>query len=190
MPPGLTLSGAGVLSGTATSGGGGSYPNITVAASNGVSPAAQQVFSLEVVTRASNYMAGYGLSGEAAALQYDYDRDGIANLAEYAFSLDPTSPGTAALPAAQRKNYAGTDYLSLTFTQSAFATDLTYAVEASADLRTWTNIATSSGGALTTGPGFVSESGSGSAISVEVRDNVPMSGGTAGRFLRVKISSP
>ncbi len=187
LPPGLALSPSGVLSGTATNAG--SYRNITVTATNGVSPAAQQLFSLEVVTRASNYMAAHGLSGDDAALSYDYDKDGIANVAEYAFGLNPASASTAGLPIAGRKNYAGTDYLSLTFTRSAFATDLTYLVEASSDLEAWTEIARSAGGAATTGPGFVSESGSGSAISVEVRDTVPMSG-TAARFMRVKISAP
>src|SRR5205085_4644178 len=63
LPAGISLSSSGVLSGTATAAGTGSFPNITIAATNGNAPDAQQMFSLNAVTRAANYLSSYGLTG-------------------------------------------------------------------------------------------------------------------------------
>jgi hypothetical protein len=191
LPPGLTLSSAGVLSGTATSAVTGNFPNITVTASNGNLPNAQQMFSLSAVTRAANYLTGFGLSGGNAAYNFDYDLDGISNLLEYALNLDPTVANLAGLPVATIKNYSGTNYLSMTFTRSSVATDLTYTVQGSSDLINWSDLASSVGGAPTAGAGFVGETDAAPLISVEVRDTVP-SDGTPGlkRFLRLKVTAP
>ena len=116
LPPGITLSAGGVLSGTATSAGNGNFPNITVTASNGNLPNAQQTFSLAAVTRAANYLSSYGLTGGHAALLFDYDFDGILNLMEYALQQDPTAASVTGLPVVVIKNYSGTNYLSMTFT--------------------------------------------------------------------------
>ena len=191
LPPGLTLSSGGVLSGTATSAGSGNFPNITVTASNGTLPDAQQTFSLSAVTRVANYLGSFGLSGGNAALTFDYDLDGISNLMEYALGLNPTVANPAGLPIATIKNYSGTNYLSMTFTRSSVATDLTYTVQGSSDLINWSDLASSVGGAPTTGAGFVSETGAAPLITVEVRDTVP-SNGTPGlkRFMRLKVTAP
>ena len=191
LPPGLTLSSGGVLSGTATSAGSGNFPNITVTAGNGTLPDAQQTFSLAAVTRVANYLASFGLSGGNGALTFDYDLDGISNLMEYALGLNPTVANPAGLPIAIIKNYSGTNYLSMTFTRSSVATDLTYTVQGSSDLINWSDLASSVGGAPTTGVGFVSETGAAPLITVEVRDTVP-SNGTPGlkRFMRLKVTAP
>ncbi len=82
-------------------------------------------------------------------------------------------------------------YLSLTFARSSVATDLTYIVEASGDLQTWTPIASSIHGAATTGPGFVSETGATPLFNVEVRDVVPVDPVTGPqRFLRLRVTTP
>jgi hypothetical protein len=191
LPPGLTLSSGGVLSGTATSAVSGNFPNITVTASNGTPPDAQQTFSLAAVTQVANYLASFGLTGSNAALTFDYDFDGISNLMEYALGLDPTVANPAGLPIATIKNYSGTNYLSMTFTRSSVATDLTYTVQGSSNLINWSDLASSVGGAPTTGAGFVSETGAAPLITVEVRDTVP-SDGTPGlkRFMRLKVTAP
>jgi hypothetical protein len=162
-----------------------------VTASNGTLPNAQQTFSLSVVTRVVNYLSGFGLSGGNAAYTFDYDLDGISNLLEYALNLNPTVANPAGLPVAAIKNYSGTNYLSLTFTRSSVATDLTYTVQGSSDLNNWSDLASSTGGAPTIGAGFVSETGAAPLITVEVRDTVP-SDGTPGlkRFMRLKVTAP
>ena len=191
LPPGLNLSAAGVLSGTATSGGTGSFSNITVTASNAIAPDAMQTFALNVVTIAPNYLAGFGLTGSDAVLTFDYDGDGIANLLEYGLGLDPTTASLTGLPIVTLKDYSGTQYLSMTFNRSSLATDITYIVQGSSDLVSWTDLGTSTAGGVTTGSGFVGEAGSAPAFNVEVRDTVPYDGNPATkRYLRLKITSP
>src|SRR4029077_11978368 len=103
---------AGVLAGTATSGGTGTFPNITITASNGVAPDATQAFTLTTVTVEGNYIASFGLGGTNADPSFDYDLDDLANLMEYALGLDPTTANVAGLPSVTVKNYGGTNYLS------------------------------------------------------------------------------
>ncbi|MBS0660542.1 MAG: S8 family serine peptidase [Verrucomicrobia bacterium] len=191
LPPGLSLSRSGVLNGTATSGGSGSWPGITVTASNGNAPAATQTFSLTTVTRSANYFAAYGLSGGNAAPGFDFDLDGLSNLLEYAFALDPSVVSATPVDT-QVRNYGGTNYLSVRFPRSTLATDLTYIVEVAADLGVdpivWTELARSTAGGATTGAGFVSETGSAPQMTVEVRDTVPVpTVGQPRRFLRVRV---
>jgi subtilisin-like proprotein convertase family protein len=192
LPSGLSLSPDGVLSGTAKSGGTGSFPNITVMATNGISPDAMQTFSLTTATHADNYIESFGLTGGDAALTYDYDHDGLTNLMEYALGLDPTVPSVLGLPVVTLKDYSGTKYLSMTFYRSSLAIDLTYTVQASSDLFSWTDVGTSIHGAPTTGLGFVSETGVAPNFNVEVRDIVPFDLNSPGqtRFMRLKVTSP
>ena len=192
LPPGLSLSLGGVLSGTANSGGNGVFSNITVTATNGVSPNATQIFDLAMATRAANYIASFGLTGGDAALNNDYDHDGLNNLLEYALGLDPTLGSIVGLPTVTLKDYSGTKYLSMTFYRSSLATDLSYIVQGSSDLNSWTDLAASVGGATTSGLGFVAETGTAPNFMVEVRDTVPYdpNNPTQTRFLRLKITSP
>lgn len=191
LPPGLNLSASGVLSGTPTFAGNGSFPNITVTATNGNAPAAQQTFSLAAVTRAANYLGGYGLTGGNAGFTFDYDGDGGGNGLEYALRSDPTVASRAGLPVVTLKDFAGTKYLSVTFTRSSVATDLTYIVQGSSDLIQWTDLASSVGGAAMGGPGLVTDTGPAPVFTVEVRDTVPHSqAGGVKRFLRLKVTSP
>ncbi|MBS0661021.1 MAG: hypothetical protein JSR82_22605 [Verrucomicrobia bacterium] len=190
LPPGITLDPNGLLSGTPTSAGSGIFPGLLVRASN-ASGSATQEFTLNVRTVAANYLAGFGLSGGNAAVTADPNGDGVANLLAYALGLSPVSGSANLLPTAAIKSYAGVPYVYLTFNRSSVATDLTYRVEASADLQTWTTIATSAAGAPTTGAGFVSETGTAPTFTVEVRDTQPVDPVTgARRFLRLQVSTP
>ena len=190
LPQGLGLSSAGVLSGTATSGGTGSFPGIMVTASNGVPPNATQTFALTAATQAANYLASFGLTGSNAALNFDYDGDGLTNLLEYALNLNPTVASVSGLPVVTLKDYNGTKYLSMKFTRSSLATDLTYIVQGSSDLNGWTDLGTSTAGGTTSGIGFVAETGSAPIFTVEVRDTVPYNpNGMVKRFLRLKVTS-
>jgi subtilisin-like proprotein convertase family protein len=189
LPTGLSLSTAGLISGTATNGGTGTFANLMVTANNGISPNATQTFTLNTVTREGNYIASFGLSGTNADPSFDYDLDDLANLMEYALGLDPTTANVAGLPSVTIKNYGGTNYLSIMFHRSSLATDITYIVQVSGDMVTWTDVATSAGGAVTSGTGFVAETGSAPDFIVEARDTVPYNGATA-RFIRLKVTMP
>lgn len=190
LPAGLSLSPAGVLSGVVNAGAGVSS-NITVAADNGNPPEAQATFSLTTVTRADTWLSSFGLSGPNAALLYDYDRDGLSNLVEYGLGLNPTVAGVSGLPVVSIQKYGNSNYVSMTFSRSTAATDLTYTVQASSDLVTWTDLASSVGGGPASGPGFVQETGLPPNVSVEVHDTVAFESAPGGRrFIRLKISSP
>ncbi len=106
-------------------------------------------------------------SGDAADFA-DPDQDGLPNLLEYALNSSPTSAADAPYPAA---HVAGSR-LHLTFLRAR--NDVTYIVEASSDLSSWTTIATN--------PGAVSLD-----TAVTVADLVALSDHPR-RFLRLRVS--
>lgn len=115
----------------------------------------------------------------------DYDGDGIPNLMEYALNGDPTVASTTILPAVGQSSGA----LQFSFTRIA-PTDVTYIVEASNDLVTWTPLATlASGGSSWTGSATVNETGTGSTRSVTVTDTTQISS-VAHRYLRLRVTNP
>ena len=67
----------------------------------------------------------------------DYDRDGISNLLEYAFGLDPQSGDAKGLPEARVSHFGGMLYLDYSFRFAPHATDLGFNVEVSDDLELW-----------------------------------------------------
>jgi len=101
----------------------------------------------------------------------DYDKDGTANLIEYALGTSPTASNPSS-QGAQSSTSGGK--LNLTFNRVVANTDITIIVQAADDLSgTWTNIASSINGGATTSliAGVtVSETGSGSTRSVAVTD--------------------
>jgi uncharacterized delta-60 repeat protein len=108
------------------------------------------------------------ISGDAA----DPDGDGINNLLEYAFALDPKLPSsTANLP----KPFLGPTYFSVVYTRAVGAADLTFGLEQSADLTAWspivpTNVVLADDGATQT-----------------VKAEVPLTGGVHA-YLRLTVS--
>lgn len=182
LPPGLTLSPSGLLSGTPTLAGDGRFPNITVTATNGVNPATSQIFPLRLVTTAASYLSEFSLSGPDAEPMADPNSDGVSNLMAYALGLSPVRAQASALPHAQLVTVGGQSFLQFVFPRSALATDLYYRVQASSDLVNWTIIASSNLGEPTLGAGVV-ESGAAPYFSVEVR--VPVT--NSARFLRLRV---
>lgn len=63
----------------------------------------------------------------------DFDRDGVMNLLEYAFHLDPERRDTSGLP--EFRIEAGVP--TLTYRTLTYADDIRYSVEKSADLKRW-----------------------------------------------------
>ena len=133
-----------------------------------------------------------GLTGAARGALVDADRDGLANLCEYAFARVPDridrDPTTVEVAAGR---------LALTFIRDERASDLLYEAQASNDCTNWTTLAQSTAGQPTVAAnGFapVITETSASAIAsigvirkVRVEDVVPVAAG-ARRFLRVKVT--
>lgn len=191
LPPGLSLSAAGVLSGTLSSAGTGTYSGIMVTASNGLSPSSTQSFTLHATTAAGNYLAGFGLTGPDALLTADPNGDGTSNLLAYALGLSPIA-NAGIYDIGTVRDYGGTKYLSIRFNRSSVATDLTYIVEACEDLTfNWQELAYSSGGNPMQGTGgvVVSETGGPPTYVTEVRDTVPAppAPGVPQRFIRLRV---
>ncbi len=64
---------------------------------------------------------------------FDFDRDGLVNLIEFAFGLDPTRPDRGQLP---QPELSGGEF-TLTFERPAGVEGITYGAEWSGDLATW-----------------------------------------------------
>ena len=76
---------------------------------------------------------GANANAPAAADTADWDRDGTANLVEYALDLAPQIPDRAALPVP----FFSGGYLTFSYVPNATATDVLYAVQASTNFATW-----------------------------------------------------
>ena len=104
--------------------------------------------------------------------------DGVPNLIKYALGLDPYTPAaTSQLPSGSILPDGGQSYLTLTANYVAQAPDVTYAVEVSGDLRSWTS-----------GPPFTVTL-TNTTTQLTVRDNVPF-GSAPTRFIHLRISDP
>ena len=103
--------------------------------------------------------------------------DGVANLVKYALGLDPFTPVQPdELPAGSLEEELGSTYATLTVNRAAQAPDITYLVEVSSDLRTWTSGP----------PNTVTLEDT--ATQLVVRDATPLE--AAPRFLRLVVSNP
>lgn len=114
----------------------------------------------------------------------DSDGDGLSNLLEYAFASNPRAAGRENTPTVSGNG----EHLKINFRRNTSADDLTYLVEASADLDAWTPIASAEG----TGP-FVAAGSSGIEVvsddgfeTVIVADS-EMIDGKSRRFLRLQV---
>ena len=121
-------------------------------------------------------LAEPGVSGDLA----DPDGDGIVNLLEYALNLDPFTPGRTGLPVTSTLAQGGAAYATLTYTKVKAATDLTYAVEVSADLVNWNG-----------GSGYTADVGAldqGTTEQVTTRDLTAITPATPRRFMRLRVT--
>jgi hypothetical protein len=144
LPTGLTLSSAGVISGTPTAIG--TYTG-TVSAGNGVGTAATQNFSISIVNGYTQWANGYFGSGSPnGAPAATPENDGVPNLLKYLYDINPTTPMNSADLAAlsvvglDTTTTPGTKYITLTYRENPFASGLTINVQTSSDLQTWTTV--------------------------------------------------
>ena len=104
--------------------------------------------------------------------------DGVPNLIKYALGLDPYTPSAPGqLPSGSIQPDSGQSYLTLNANRLVLATDVTYAVEVSGDLQTWTS-----------GPPFTVTL-TNTATQLIVRDNIPF-GSAPMRFIHLRVSDP
>ena len=118
-----------------------------------------------------DWAASIPWNGADSSSEGDPDRDGIANLAEYALAMDPLV--ASSWPPGFITSVEGANRLAMTF-QRVADPDLVYEVLVSGDLNTWTPVWSSTGSENTTGP-------------VTVHDSEPLTGQSA-RFMRLKIT--
>jgi hypothetical protein len=134
------------------------------------------------------WISGYFPSGgENAAPDADPDGDGLSNLLEYAFGLDPLVANRQGGPEAR----LGSDRLQLKFRRNLNADDVNYRVLASVDLLNWTEIAAATGGAsfVLSGAGGIEVEAEGDVEVITIAD-AENSAGAARRFLKLEVTLP
>lgn len=82
-------------------------------------------------------LSNSSVSGDLA----DPDRDGTANLIEYALGRNPKAGDTGTVITTSMGNAAGTNYLFLSFDHNRAASDAQLTFEGSADLKNWSPLA-------------------------------------------------
>ncbi len=107
----------------------------------------------------------------------DPDGDGLTNLDEYAFFLDPRYANPSPIAASVTTD-DGSTYLTLTYTRIKDASDLVFATHFSSDLGTWSTDSTTVS---------VTENQNGSE-TVVIRDTIPLSTATPRRFGRIEVT--
>jgi uncharacterized repeat protein (TIGR03803 family) len=186
LPAGLTLSSAGVISGTPTATG--IFPG-TVTASNGVGAAATQNFTITVFTTFSSWanqwftaqqLSDPTISGPNATPE----NDGIANLYKYLFDINPTEIMTpadlAALPVAGTTTTNGISYLTLTYRENPLASGITANVQTSPDLKAWQTVT----------PDFNQTVGTDPVTGDPIIEVGVAVGGSTRKFIELNVTSP
>jgi hypothetical protein len=124
--------------------------------------------------RAANF-SGTDLTNDAVSgPNADPDAAGLSNFGRYAFNFPARGPVAAPLTVGVPATSGGSTYFTITFNRRSAATDLSYIVEVSNDLATWTPLQTNAPGTPT---------------HVTVQDAVPMAS-ASGRFLRILVTTP
>jgi hypothetical protein len=121
----------------------------------------------------------------------DLDQDGIPNLLEYAFGLDPLVASRQGLPTGRLADDGGMDYLTLTFQRPASATDLSYQVLIASNLTEWESgcILIGTNAIVSTNLVSLSRITTNAMETVLVRDRWPVPSGAA-RFMKVQVTHP
>ena len=107
------------------------------------------------LTRREEWLQQYFFIGQFVDDFADLEGDGLGNQIEYALGYSPLAANPPALTATT--NAAGSVF-NVTFRRDPRATDLTYRLQTSPDLVTWTTVVQSIAGAAPTGAAFVSDS--------------------------------
>ena len=174
---------------------GGAFANPTAAVTTLALPLARTTVTATYATPYAHWQTThFGASATDPALAGDMadpDGDGMANLLEYACGRSPLTaePVTAHQPALA----AGATGLEFTFVRSLAATDLTYQVQVSDDLITWTDGSRFSALAGdqpdTPATALVARMAGDGEETIAIRAQTP-SGAGGRRFLRLKIVRP
>ena len=139
----------------------------------------------------ADFTEGYALAGNDALETADIDHDGLNHLEEFAFGRSPLEPDAAALAPPQIGTYliAGQNrqFLTIRFPRRVGA-GLTYTVQASDDLATWTPVCVAAGSSAPAGAGFVAETGTGRIRWITARDDTAAGSPMVKRFMRVQVS--
>ncbi len=168
-------------------------------------PQAKTVFSFQIDAPSpvdTWRLAKFGTTSTTGNLanNADFDNDGIQNLVEYGLGTEPTSgsgangPAALPMPSIGDANSLLSDRLALSFTlTNPNPEDLTYTVQASDDLGTWSDVARKTGTAAWTwlggGSSRVVTSGTG-PVTVKIGDSVPSDAAHPRRMMRLKITNP
>ena len=78
-------------------------------------------------------------------------------------------------------------YLTVQFPRQLGTSNLTYILQGSSNLISWTNVFTATGTNSPSGPGFISESGTGYLRQDVACDIVSIQQATSARFVRFKL---
>ncbi len=139
----------------------------------------------------ATYFPSY-LTGQWLDPQGDLDGDGITNQIEYAYGFSPLAFDSATqFSASAGPVSSGNRSFTTTFRRDTSATDLTYRLQISDDLTSWTTIAESAGGAAPAGQnGGVVDSDATLSGSIRlVTVSVTLSGTDTGRhFVRLSVA--
>jgi hypothetical protein len=110
-------------------------------------------------------------------------KDGVPNLLKYFFDIDPSKPMSAsewaALPVASMVTTHGVQYLALTYRQYQLATGISFQLQTSSDLKTWSSDTTDVPQELTVDP---------QTNDPIMQVEIAMSG-SARKFARLRITS-
>ncbi len=101
----------------------------------------------------------------------DTDKDGVSNLLEYATAMNPLA--SDAVPQSATKNGSVLDFI---YTKNKAATDVTFTVEWSDDLATWSSVGVSSS--------VLSDNGT----TQQIKATVPAGSGITKRFVHLRIT--
>jgi hypothetical protein len=130
LPPGLTCSSSGLISGAPTTLG--SYSS-KVSASNLLGSGIQLTLDFQITSPTYlEWLASYNLSG--VDMDEDSDGDGVKNLMEYFMGLDPKVRNNGSFVSVHEDENTG--FLSLTYRKSKEITGVVAVVEWSTDLAT------------------------------------------------------
>jgi hypothetical protein len=183
LPVGLSLNNAsGVISGNPSSTG---TATVYVAVSNG-SGTASGTLTLTVVPQTPQLYSQWvsQFPGFTDTNPTDTpENDGVANLQKYAFDINPTTPTSAtdhaALPKIGSAMVSGQQVLTLTYREYALETNISYNVQSSPDLQTWTTMSK---------PTIVPDGQDPNTGDPIMQAQVPVT--SAHQFLRLQVTSP
>ena len=136
------------------------------------SPAAASATTLTALQSWRQLSFGTAENSGTASNTYDFDRDGLLNLVEYALGSNPLIPEPAASPVGSLETHDGEQYQTLSVTRTAIQPGVTYQVQVGGDLAAWSENVT----VLVNTPTLL-----------KVRDNVPVSGAPR-RFIRLRVT--